>query len=100
MRIILICVGIIAVVAGVLLMHPANLYGTYFATGGWTGESEASIRSAVQLQINLGWASIGVGAFLLILGSLKYLIWFFNRFFSYLAALLRRLIQFVSDLSR
>jgi len=99
-RVILICVGIVAVVAGILVIQPTSLYGRYFATGGWTGETEASIRSAVQLQVNLGWASIGVGACLVIIGPLKYVIWFFNRLFRSLGALLRRVIRFVADLSR
>jgi hypothetical protein len=99
-RLIFICVGIVAVVASIPLMQSAaeieRAYPTYLYMRQHAPGPPIPPEAILQLQIHLGWVAIGVGACLLIIGCLKYLI----SFFSYLGTLLRRLIKFVADLSR
>ena len=94
-RLILVCVGIVAAVVGIIVMQSVradveNIYPTYLYQ---LRHGVVPIPLAI---FYLGWAGIGIGACLIIIGSLKYLIWFF----SYLGTLLRRFISFVADLSR
>lgn len=94
-RLILICVGIVAVVAGILVMPPSKAivekaYPTYLYQ-----LQHGGVPIPLAL-LCLGWAGIGIGACLIIMGCLRHLI----RLFSCLGTLLRRFIQFAADLSR